>query len=131
MSKPNRPGGSNNRGGKSPSGIRNGVGVAFQGKTKVDEITNKDVYAYLDNREAGYFINAPTTVNVKGVEFNYFTTTEVWNGTKKEYVVSYQSSEQNSKGEYPLLEIHVVEHRRKETKYYTFRNGGTGSRISK
>jgi len=119
------------RGASSLSAGKSGsvFGYVSQTKTKVDEISNKDVREFLENRTASDFISVPATVTVKGVEFQYFTKTESYNGRRKEHFLHYQSSEQNSKGEWPLLEICITEHKRQKSTYYTFRYGGTGSRI--
>lgn len=70
-------------------------------------VNAKAVSDWVATADPGNFLldNAPATINVGGVEFNWFESHQMSYGDQ--YVNSYQSAEQASNGEYPVIEVVV------------------------
>lgn len=82
--------------------------ISTQSTTPTIRTVNaKAVSDWVANANPGNFLldNAPATINVGGVEFTWFESHQMSYGDQ--YVNSYQSTEQASNGEYPVIEVVV------------------------
>lgn len=80
------------------------------------KLVNREVVSnWVDKQDAGNFLDdAPASINVGGVEFRWFDGRSTNYGDR--YINTYQSTEQASNGEYPVIET-VVNRRRVKNGY--------------
>ena len=90
---------------------------------------NKEVVSdWVDNQNAGNFLgDAPQTITVGGVKFNWIGDSTRTGSGGKEYINTYQASEQESNGEWPVIETVVKAVRRKGATRYVFDRSSTGT----
>lgn len=125
------------RGSKAPSGgdARNGYGAArtalgqeVRTETQARRVNKEAVSEWVNTQSAGNFLgDAPQSITVGGVKFNWIgDSTRNGNGGKV-YINTYQSSEQASNGEWPVIETVVKAVRRKGATRYVFDRSSTGT----
>ena len=133
------------RGSKAPSGgdARNRYGAArtalegareqseayeVRAATQARRVNKEAVSEWVDNQNAGNFLgDAPQTITVGGVKFNWIGDSSRTGSGGKEYINTYQASEQASNGEWPVIEIVVKAVRRKGATRYVFDRSSTGT----
>ena len=96
----------------------------------IQRVNNQTVLDWTENQNPGLFLNsAPETINVGGVEFRWFADqTSMDSRGNRVFGNDYQSTQQASNGEWPVIHIAVKEQRRRGTNRYTFdKNSVTGT----
>lgn len=126
------------RGSKAPSGgdARNGYGAARtalegakeQSAIQARRVNKEAVSEWVNTQSAGNFLgDAPQSITVGGVKFNWIGDSTINGNSGKVYINTYQSSEQASNGEWPVIETVVKAVRRKGATRYVFDRSSTGT----
>ena len=78
-------------------------------------VNNQTVMNWVDQQDPGQFLSsAPETITVGGVQFRWFADqTGVDSRGNRTYGNDYQSTQQASNGEWPVIHISVKEQRRR------------------
>lgn len=121
------------RKGSSNMGGGGGGGGNATEPVRMVSITQQNVADWMENHDAGQYLDAaPDTIQVDGVEFQWFaeqTTTD--RRGNRVFGNDYQSVEQASNGEWPVIHVSVVERRTRNRTTYSFdKSSSTGTRLT-
>lgn len=119
---------------KGASNISGGGGGRSAAEpVRMISITQQSVTDWMENHDAGQYLDAaPDAIQVNGMEFQWFAeqTTTDQRGNRV-FGNDYQSVEQASNGEWPVIHVSVVERRTRNRTTYSFdRSPSTGTRLT-